>query len=80
MHIEQVELSSCLSSWHDQILEEAIHVSFKGLDLISPWLVLKSVRGEEVVEAHATFRDLDLAEGAHRTVEGNSVFRQSCTE
>lgn len=80
VNIEQVVLSCGFNSGYYYVLEETIEVSIEGCNLFCPGLELKGCRAEVVVEDHTTFRDLDLAQGAYLTVEGNSVFGKSGTE
>ena len=80
VNIEQKVLSCSFNSGHDNVLEETIKVGIEGCNLLSPGLELKGCGAEVVVEDHTTFREFDLAHGAHLTVEGNSVFGKSGTE
>jgi hypothetical protein len=62
MNIEKIELSGGLNSGDNQVLEKTIEIALERLYFIAPGLVLECSWAEEIVEAHSTFRDLNLAQ------------------
>ena len=80
MNIENVTLSCCLGSRHNQVLEESFKVSLERSYSFGPGLVLKSRYIEEVVEAKTTFGELYFAHGSHIVGERNLLFVDRSTE